>query len=103
MFTFKWQYRPDNSNVADPLSGRNLGVVAAVLPVAGSVSVCSCAAVHCKGSNQQLIFKWRQSTDDCKVSQPSPMVMVRATFAAKTPSKVSQPAPNVPESELPGT
>lgn len=62
-FTSKWLFRPGKSSVADSLS-RNPGTFAAVLPVAGSVSPCRCAALQCQRSNQQLIFKWTQSTND---------------------------------------
>ena len=56
MFTYKWQYRAGKSSVADPLS-RSPGVVAAMLSVAGSTSLCRCAAVHCVGAKQQLTFR----------------------------------------------
>ena len=92
MFTYKWQYRPGKTNVADPL-GRSPAVVSAILPVAGPVAG-RCAAVHCHGSRQQLTFKWAQSMGGPKVSEPlCAEVMVAAVT---TRSKVSKPTPGVP-------
>lgn len=56
-FTSKRLFRPGKSSVA---LNRTFAVV---LPVAGSVSPCRCAALQCQGSKQQLIFKWTQSTN----------------------------------------
>ena len=99
MFTFKRHYRPGKSNVADPLS-RNPGVCAAMLPVAGPELLGMCAAVTCKGSNQQLTFRWRASSSEAKVSPP--LCEVRASVAAVTRRQVSIPTSesgNLPASE----
>ena len=96
MFTFNWLYRPGKSNIADRLS-QNPTVTAAMLLVAGSEALCRCAAVHCKGPEQQLTFKWKQSCGHCKVSMPT--ARLEASVAAVTTSQVSQPESDMPASQ----
>ena len=72
-----------------------------MLPVAGVEVLCRCGAAHCQEARQQITFKWRQATADCKVGEPRHKVM--ASIAAVTHSQVSQPAPNAAGSELPAS
>ena len=97
MVTFKWQYRPGKSNVADP-SAETLELLLlcclmrVLCPYAG---VLRYSAKDPTSSSPSI---GGSQLDDSKVSQPAPTV--RATFAAMTHSKVSQRAT---ESEMPAS
>ena len=115
MFTFEWHYRPGRYNVAGPLRSPGLplgteapvmtpsgiavsslfspGVLAAMLPIAGSESLCQFAAVHCLGPRQQLTFNWRQSTSDSKLACLEHGFCCYKKYHVITRSQVSQPTP----------
>lgn len=79
MFTFKRLSMPSNSNVA----AQRIIVLLQLCCLLLVQRQCSCAGVpwhNCKCSNQQLIVKWKQSNGDCKLDDPSLVVM--ATVAA---------------------